>query len=111
MAQALRFGAGLEFGIKPAHGVVAVGLGALFALNTVTGVWNLVDSRKDPAGRTRRLLHSALMLAADAGFAYTGSTASDASESPHNRTRHKNAALVSMGLSTVGTVMMWLWND
>ena len=97
--------------IKPAHGVVAVGLGALFALNTVTGVWNLVESRKDPAGRTRRLLHSALMIAADAGFAYTGTTASNAKESPDNRTRHKNAALVSMGLSTVGTVMMWLWND
>ena len=54
---------------------------------------------------------SALMLAADAGFAYTGITASNASESPDNRARHKNAALVSMGLSTVGTVMMWLWND
>ena len=97
--------------VKPAHVVVATGLGALFTVNTVTGVWNLVESRNDPAGRTRRLLHSALMIAADAGFVYTGTTASDANESPDDRTRHKNAALVSMGISTVGTAMMWLWKD
>lgn len=117
--------------VKPAHVAVATGLGALFAVNTVTGVWNLVESRKDPAGRGRRLLHSVLMIAADAGFAYTGMIAGDddedesfddelrfaranasgARESSDDRTRHKNAALVSMGISTVGTVMMWLWKD
>ena len=95
--------------IKPAHNIVAGGLGILFAVNTVTGVWNLVESRKDPEGRTRRLVHSALMLAADAGFAYTGLIAGDAKESPEGRTRHKNAALVSMGLSTAGTLLMWFW--
>jgi hypothetical protein len=95
--------------IKPAHGVVAGGLGVLFAVNTVTGVWNLAESRKDPEGRSRRLLHSALMLAADAGFAYTGLIAGDAKESPEGRTRHKNAALVSMGLATAGTTLMWFW--
>lgn len=95
--------------LKPAHGVVAGGLGVLFAVNTVTGVWNLVESRHDPEGRTRRLLHSALMIAADAGFAYTGLVTGDANESAEGRTRHKNAALVSMGLSTAGTLMMWLW--
>jgi len=117
--------------VKPAHVAVATGLGALFAVNTVTGVWNLVESREDPAGRTRRILHSVLMIAADAGFAYTGmiagdddegesfddrfrltsATASGARESSDDRTRHKNAALVSMGISTVGTAMMWLWKD
>jgi hypothetical protein len=117
--------------VKPAHVAVATGLGALFAVNTVTGVWNLVESRKDPAGRGRRLLHSVLMIAADAGFAYTGMIAGDdgedesfddgfrlagasvsgARESSDDRTRHKNAALVSMGISTVGTAMMWLWKD
>lgn len=95
--------------LKPAHSVVAGGLGILFAVNTVTGVWNLAESRKDPEGRTRRLLHSALMIAADAGFAYTGMIAGDADESEGNRTRHKNAALVSMGISTAGTLMMWFW--
>jgi hypothetical protein len=95
--------------IKPAHGVVAGGLGVLFVVNTVTGVWNLAESRKDPEGRSRRLLHSALMLAADAGFAYTGLNASNAKESPEARTRHKNSALVSMGLATAGTMLMWFW--
>jgi hypothetical protein len=96
--------------LKPAHGVVAAGLGILFVTNTVTGVWNLAESWNDPNGRPLRLIHSALMLAADAGFAYTGLNASDASESPEARNRHKNSALVSIGISTVGTVIMWLGN-
>jgi hypothetical protein len=96
--------------LKPAHGVVAAGLGILFVTNTVTGVWNLAESWNDPNGRTLRLIHSALMLAADAGFAYTGINASSASESPEARNRHKNTALVSIGISTVGTVIMWVGN-
>src|ERR1044071_8021915 len=58
--------------IKSTHEVVALGIGALFTVNTVTGVWNLWESRNDPAGRTRRLVHTALMLASAAGFAYPG---------------------------------------
>lgn len=96
--------------IKPAHLVVAGGLGALFTLNTVTGVWNLAESRHDPSGRTLRWIHSALMLASDAGFAYTGLKAGEAKQSPEARTRHKNQALVSMGLGTIGTVIMWVGN-
>src|SRR6185437_70122 len=46
-----------------AHALVAGGIGVLFVVNTGTGLWNLWDSRQDPAGRTRRLLHSSLMLA------------------------------------------------
>ena len=96
--------------LKPTHGVVSAGLGLLFVTNTVTGVWNLAESNKDPNGRTLRLVHSALMLAADAGFALTGLNASNARESPQARNTHKNTALVSMGISTVGTVIMWLGN-
>lgn len=95
--------------VRPSHVGVAVGLGALFTVNTVTGVWNLWDSRHDPSDRTRKWVHSALLLAADAGFAYTGAIAGQATGSAAGRTRHKNAALVSMGLSTAGTAMMWLW--
>lgn len=95
--------------VKPSHVGVAVGLGALFTVNTVTGLWNLYDARHDPSDRTRRYLHSALLLAADAGFAYTGAIAGDAEHSAAGRARHKHAALVSMGVSTVGTAMMWLW--
>lgn len=96
--------------IKPAHLVVAGGLGLLFTVNTVTGVWNLAESRNDPSGRTLRWIHSALMLASDAGFAYTGLKAGEAKQSPEARTRHKNQALVSFGLGTVGTVIMWVGN-
>ena len=97
--------------VRPTHVAVAYGLGALFTANTVTGVWNAWDARHDPYGRTRRLLHSALMLAADAGFAYTGSLGESARESLDGQQRHRNAALASMGIATVGTAMMWLWRD
>lgn len=98
-------------GVRNAHLGVAIGLGALFTVNTVTGVWNLVESRKDPAGRTRRLLHSALMLGADAGFAWAGAIGGDASISASVRSRHKTVAIGSMGLATAGTLIMWLWKD
>ena len=97
--------------VKPSHVGVALGLGALFTVNTVTGVWNVWDARHDPANRTRRLLHAGLMLASDAGFAYTGAIAGQATRSIDGRRRHRDAALVSIGVATVGTAMMWLWKD
>lgn len=96
--------------VRPAHGAVALGLGALFTVNTVTGAWNLWEGRSDPAGRTRRFLHSALMIASDAGFAVTGAMGSQ-SASPADRQRHRNWAIGSMGIATLGTAMMWLWKD
>ena len=62
---------------KDAHVAVGVGIGTLFGINTVTGVWNLLESRKDPNGRKRRVIHSVLMLAADAGFVATAALAPD----------------------------------
>lgn len=97
--------------VKPAHSAVAAGVGALFAVNTVTGAWNLWDARADENGRTRRIAHSALMLASDAGFAATGLIAGDAKHSASAARRHRNVALASMGLSTAGTLLMWFWND
>ena len=96
---------------KNTHAAVAGGLGVLFGVNTVTGVWNLVESRKDPSGRTRRLLHSALMLASDGGFAWAGLIGGNARDDAQVRNRHRTIALTSIGLSTAGTVMMWLWKD
>jgi hypothetical protein len=95
--------------VKPTHVGVAVATGALFTTNTVTGLWNLYDARHDPAGRTRRYLHAATMLAADAGFVYTGTIAERATRSLDGRRDHRNAALTSMGISGAGTLMMWLW--
>lgn len=97
--------------VKPAHAAVAGGLGVLFAVNTVTGVWNLIESRNDPSGRKRRILHSALMLASDAGFALAGVTSGEAGDDGDDRSTHRTIALTSIGLSTAGTLMMWLWKD
>ena len=96
---------------KNLHVVIATGLGALFTVNTVTGLWNLYDSRQDPAGRKKKFVHSALMIAADAGFAWAGAIGGDARENSSTRSLHKNIAIGSMGLSTVGAAMMWFWRD
>jgi hypothetical protein len=97
--------------MKPAHAGVAGALGVLFTVNTVTGAWNLWDSRADPAGRTRRYLHTGLMLASDAGFAWAGAIGGDAKHSFNTGKRHRDIALGSIALSTVGTAMMWLWKN
>lgn len=97
--------------VKGSHAAVALGVGALFTVNTVTGVWNLWDARSDPAGRSRRWLHSALMIASDAGFAWTGQLAGDAKHSVNAQQKHRNVALGSMAISTVGAGMMWIWKN
>ncbi|HEX9130241.1 MAG TPA: hypothetical protein VF850_13855 [Gemmatimonadaceae bacterium] len=98
-------------GLKTAHTTVALGLGALFTLNTVTGGWNLWESRKDPAGRTLRFLHSAAMLGADAGFAWSGASGGGAKHSLSGANHHRTIAISSMALATAGTAMMWLFHD
>jgi len=100
-----------ESGMKPAHVAVATGIGALFTVNTVTGLWNLWDSRSDPAGRKRRTLHSLAMLASDAGFVWTGAIGDGAKRSDANARRHRNVALGSIGVATIGTAMMWFWKN
>jgi hypothetical protein len=98
-------------GTRSAHKVVAGGLGVLFAVNTVTGVWNMIEARHDPAGRTRRDLHALTMLLADAGFLWTASLAGDARESQDGANRHRNAAIASISVATASTLMMWLWKN
>jgi hypothetical protein len=93
--------------VKPAHSVGAFALGTLFTVNTVTGVWNLVESWHQPSSRGIRLVHSALMLASDAGFFYTATLAGGARRDPDRAHQHKNAALVSMSFATAGTLLMW----
>ncbi len=97
--------------VKSAHSAVALGLGALFGVNTVTGVWNLIEARHDPAGRFRRWLHSLAMLAADAGFMLTANAAGDARRSDAGANTHRNLAIGSMSLAAASTIMMWLWKD
>jgi hypothetical protein len=94
--------------VKTTHAIVAGGLGGLFALNTITGVWNLYESRNDTDQRALVWTHSALMLAADAGFVVTASLAGGAHDSFHTRDQHRQGALISMGIASAGTLIMWI---
>lgn len=107
--------------MKPAHGLAAGGVGVLFGVNTITGAWNWWDEREDPNGRTRRTVHSALMLASDAGFLLTAALAPENEHEgfaftpypdyQHRQRVHRGVAVGSMALSTVGAVMMWFWKS
>ncbi len=89
------------------HRPLATATAVVFTANTITGIWNLWDSRKDPAGRAKRYIHSLLFLVADAGFAYSGITlARDARTSQQKRIQHRNIALASMGVSITSWGMM-----
>jgi hypothetical protein len=99
-------------GKKDAHLAVAAGIGALFTVNTVTGVWNLVEARKDPNHKKRRLVHGLLMLGADAGFL---ATAAMGPESEHGniaegKGAHRAMAFTSIGLATTGYLVMLFGN-
>lgn len=95
---------------RTAHGIVGAGIVGLFAANTVTGVWNLWESRSDPNGRRLRMLHSVLMLAANGGFVAAAATA----PSDHRgnlslasgKALHRDIAVASIGVGTVGYVLM-----
>jgi hypothetical protein len=93
--------------VKPTHVGVALGLGGLFGLNTITGAWNLAEGWSQLGDRkTLVIAHTALMLASDAGFALAGATGGDARELDGQQ-RHRTIALTSIGLATVGTAIMW----
>jgi hypothetical protein len=107
---------------RDVHGPMAAGVAGLFAVNTVTGVYNLWTERKEPKGRTRRWVHGVAMLIADAGFVAVGSTAPeherDSGGTPppplsqqSGANTHRNLAIASMGLALGSYVMMLLWKD
>jgi hypothetical protein len=99
--------------LRGAHGALAAGLGVLFGVNTITGGWNLIEGWKDPKGRTRRVIHTVLMLAADAGFLATAATAPDDDRFENGGgssvSTHRTWAISAASVATVGTLMMWLW--
>ena len=97
---------------RTAHSVVALGVAGLFGVNTVTGLWNLWDSRHDPADRPRKYIHAALMLLSDAGFVATGAVAPGGRRvlrDPNAATVHRNIAITSMGVALIGYGMMLVW--
>ena len=98
-------------GKRTAHLWVATGMGVLFGINTVTGVWNLTEAKNDPNGGTRRWVHSVLMLAADAGFFATALTGPghryrDFNAYQNTRSLHRSLAFTSITLASVGYGIM-----
>ena len=102
---------GVSSTVRSLHPVAAGGAAVVFGVNTVTGLWNLWDARRDPADRKRRYLHAALFMLADAGFAYAGSLGQNAGEERDTRSRHRTVAISSMGVSTAGWLVMLLRKD
>lgn len=112
---ALQFAAGTQLYEKsidaPAwarygHRIGATGVAALFVVNTLTGVPNLIEGRKDPNRRGRKVFHALMMLTAEAGFTATGILAERAETSPRDRSAHRALALSSMGIALIGYFSM-----
>jgi hypothetical protein len=101
------------------HKPFAYALAGVFTVNTVTGVWNLLEAKRDPAGKTRRTVHGIMMLVADLGFVYAGAIAPSlhdidkriANGQRGGATTHKRVALASIGVASVGSLMMYFWKD
>lgn len=99
-------------GLRHLHGTLSIAITGLFAVNSVTGVWNLVEARNDPHGSFRRTMHGVLMLVADAGFFATaldrpnGRRASDAATFAPKANQHLALAYTSLSVATVGYLLM-----
>ncbi len=95
--------------LRGAHSALAAGIGVLFGVNSVTGVWNMMETRRAPHSG-KRLFHGILMLAADAGFVVTAATAPHRERgvitNSNDASTHRAIAFTSFGVATVGYVYM-----
>jgi hypothetical protein len=97
--------------VKPVHKAGAYTIAGIFGVNTVTGLWNLWDSRHTEQHRWLRISHAVVMLGADAAFAYTGIKLSDEAENSQvKRDEHRRVALYAIGVSTASGVVMKIFN-
>ena len=87
--------------LRSTHQTIAGGLAGAFAINTVTGGWNLIESWKEP-GKVRKI-HSVLMLLADAAFVGTFATAP---EDDGDSDTHRTLAIAGGGLAVTGFALM-----
>jgi hypothetical protein len=99
-----------------AHAAVGAGIVGLFGLNTVTGAWNLFgEGWQDTEGRTLRVAHGLLMMAADVGFVATEATGpksggQGALTFETAKATHRNIAFTSIGVATAGYLIMLFGN-
>ena len=98
--------------LRSVHSGLAAGIGVLFGVNTVTGVWNFLEDRKHHSGNKKKLIHSILMLAADAGFVATAAMAPSGDDAESGTrsdvSTHRAVAYGSMGVATAGYLYMLL---
>lgn len=93
------------------HRSGATALAGIFTANTVTGLWNLWDSRAVENNRALRTTHALMMLTADAAFTYAGAKLSNEAEnSLAKRKLHRTIALSATGLTVVSGAIMKLFN-
>ena len=96
---------------KTTHRVGATTLAGIFTVNSVTGLWNLWDSRMVSNHRALRTTHALMMLTADAAFTYAGAKLSEqAEQSQEKRRLHRTIALSATGLTAASGVLMKLLN-
>jgi len=116
LGQSLYSGTGSS-GSRTAHAFVGGAIVGLFAVNTVTGAWNLFgEGWQEKEGRTLRLAHGLLMMAADVGFVATTRSGPNS----HGRrgaltfqtdeVTHRNMAIVSISVATTGYLLMLFGN-
>jgi len=97
---------------KFTHRAGATTLAGIFTVNTVTGLWNLWDSRMVSNHRALRTAHALMMLTADAAFTYAGAKLSEEAErSLEKRKLHRTIALSATGLTVANGLMMKLFNQ
>ncbi|HZP47196.1 MAG TPA: hypothetical protein VFB07_01585 [Vicinamibacterales bacterium] len=98
---------------RGAHIAVGTAITGLFAVQSVTGVWNLVEGWKDPNHKTLRLVHGIMMLGADAGFvaAYgTGPGGRNLVNFDQNKSTHRTVVFTTMGVATASYLLMLFGN-
>jgi hypothetical protein len=96
---------------RTGHRVGATAIAGVFMVNTVTGVWNLWDSRHVEQNRTLRYIHATSMLVAEAGFTWAGAVLSEQAERDiEKRKLHRKVALTSMGISVTSGLLMKFLN-
>jgi len=102
---------------KGLHAAVGTGIVGLFGVEAVTGVWNMIEDRHNPKGHKLRLVHGILMLTASAGFVATAATGPHSGDGKHmtnisssNKALHRDLAIGSMGVGTIGYTLMLFGN-
>jgi hypothetical protein len=106
--------AGLQSSYKGAHIAVGTALTGLFVVNTVTGVWNLVESWHDPHHKTLKLVHGITMIGADVGFLAAYGTAPGNGRNLVNfddqKSTHRAVVFTTMGVATFSYLLMLFGN-